>query len=249
MEVFAVSAGASRRRCRRHDAASASCRSTIEAVVLAIAVVMSAGCAGDEPAPDRLMDGSQALPSRVELEGVEGPAVLTQLRIVSPSEREGTRSMSCLAKDWDVPPQGASVERVGVTSESVTFEEGGRRAVFGCDNGEGTREGSRSWCGSAYGTLFGGRLRDPRLDLGGCRTADGRPIAFVWVQPGRGTSYLAVRQPGYAEIYRPARGLPVRIATTRGLSLDPLGATVEYSEHDTEGRLLRSRALEAVPAG
>ena len=37
-------------------------------------------------------------------------------------------------------PKGASVERMGVHSETVTFLDESGRAIFGCDNSEGPRE-------------------------------------------------------------------------------------------------------------
>ena len=92
-------------------------------------------------------------------------------------------------------------------------------------------------------------MLDPRLGIGGCRTDDDEPIAFVWVEPGPTTRYIAVRQPEFTEVYEPAGGLPVRIATTSGFRDDPLGVTIDVTEHDETGKLLRSRRVEAVPAG
>ncbi len=132
----------------------------------------------------------------VELEGVDGPAVVTAVRIVQPSARgRAERSASCLERGRGrrPRPKGSSVERIGVYSETVTFEESSGRAIFGCDNSPGPREENRRWCGGAYGQLYGGRLRDPRLDIGGCRTDEDEPIAFVWVELGENTRFLAVR--------------------------------------------------------
>ena len=102
---------------------------------------------------------------------------------------------------------------VTASSESVTSRDTSGRAVFGCDGGVGPREDGRRWCGAAYGMLAGGRLSDPRLDIL-CTTQDGRPIAFAWVEPAPGATYVAVREPGFVEVYRVVGGLPVRVATT-----------------------------------
>lgn len=65
----------------------------------------------------------------------------------------------------------------------------------------------------------------------------------------RDARYLVVRQAGYDEVYEAAGGLPVRIATTTGVSVEDARATFELSEHDVEGRLLSRYRLEAVVAG
>jgi hypothetical protein len=135
-----------------------------------------------------------------------------------------------------------------VYSESVTFRQEFRRGVFGCDNSPGAREEDRRWCSGAYGTLYSGHLRDPRLGLG-CSTIDGERMAFVWVEPSSETQYVSVVQPGFTEVYEVAGELPVRIATTSGLNADPLVATFHLFEHDATGHLLRRYELNAVPAG
>lgn len=212
-------------------------------------VVFSAGCLGSERAPDRLMDGSEAAALPVELEGIEDPAVLTKVRVVPPSARaRRSRSASCLdERSWSVRPQGPSVERVGVASESVTFEEESRRAVFGCSNSPGPREENRRWCGGAYGQLYGGRLRDPRLDIL-CGTTD-KPVGFVWVHPGPTARYVSVEQPGYVEVYEVASDLPVRVATVNGVEYERFRARFDLLEHDSHGELLREYELEAFVAG
>ena len=226
-------------------------RRAIRSRLSLLLVAAVTGCAGDNGAPTALMDGSEPAVVPIELQSVEGPVLLTKVRFVPASEwsRE-SRSATCLdrgrGKD---PPTTSSVERVGVQSETVTFEAESRDAVFGCDNSPGPREGDRRWCGGAYGQLYGGHLRDPRLDIGGCRTQADEPIAFVWVEPGSSTRYIAVRQPDFTEVYEPAGGLPVRIATTSGFTDDPLGVTIDMTEHDATGKLLRSRRVDAVPAG
>jgi hypothetical protein len=140
-----------------------------------------------------------------------------------------------------VVPRGGIAVRIGVDGESVTMRD--RAGVTACD-GTGA---PAAWCGSSFGRLYLGRLRDPRLDIGGCLHA-GAPIAFAWIDPGPGTRYVAVVQPGYAEVYEAAGGLPVRV-TTRDVRADSSGASFQFTEHDARGRLLRRAQVDAVPAG
>ena len=137
--------------------------------------------------------------------------------------------------------------RIGVSSETVTFRE--RSAVAGCDTSRNAARDRERWCGGSFGRLFGGHLRDPRLDIADCRTPNGDPIAFAWIEPRRGAEYVVVGQPGFAEVYPVVRGLPVRVATTSGIEYDPIGAAFEVSEHDGAGRVLRAYRLTASPAG
>jgi hypothetical protein len=218
--------------------------------MIALAIVVSAGCADDGATPDRLLDGSETEAPPVELQGVDEPAVLTKVNVVQPSAQDDKeRSASCLRDHETLRPRGASAERITVHSETVTFEESSGRAIFGCDDSPGTREGDRRWCGGAYGQLYAGELRDPRLNIGGCRTADEESIAFVWVQPDATARYIAVPQSGFTEVYESAGRLPIRVATTSGFIPDPLGVTIDMTEHDASGKLLRSRRVDAVPAG
>jgi hypothetical protein len=80
-------------------------------------------------------------------------------------------------------------------------------------------------------------------------TSAGRPVAFAWFEPGRGTAYLAVRQPGYVEAYRVTGGVPVRITTTSAISATDSSATFDLSEHDRRGALLRRSTFVARVAG
>jgi hypothetical protein len=137
---------------------------------------------------------------------------------------------------------------VSVHGESVTVRDVRRTSVLGCDNGAGARESGRRWCGAAYGRLHGGRLLDPRLDLL-CTDADGDPLAFAWVEPSAGTRFVVVRQDGYAEAYEATGGLPVRIVSATGIDLAASRATLDVSEHDRAGTLVRRYALDARVAG
>lgn len=219
----------------------------------AISIVIGAlgvACSGDDPMPSRLMDGTAARALPVELKGLAAPPVLTDVRIVQVGEIEpGSMSASCLQRDWGTDPVGLMVERTGVSGETVTFRDGAGDGLYGCDNSAGPREEDRRWCGGAVGRLYSGHLRDPRLDMGGC-TADNRElVGFVWIEPSRDCRYVVVEQPGYAEVYRVAGDLPVRVATTAGVEVEGSRATFDLSEHDAEGRLLRKYRLEAAVAG
>ena len=198
-----------------------------------------------------LVDGSRAVPSRVELEGVSRPTVSTKVSVrQARTLRAGSVAASCFRAHGLAAPRGrygAIVERVGVESSSVTFASAS--GLHGCDDGPGPREADRRWCGIAFGILRRGRLDDPRLDVAGCRTASGEPIGFVWITPITGARYVAVAQHGYAEVYEPAGGVPIRITNSAGVDVDGSRATFRISEHDARGRLLRRYELDAVPAG
>jgi hypothetical protein len=134
-----------------------------------------------------------------------------------------------------------------VHSESVTFQDASGRGIFGCDNSPGPRENNRRWCGSAYGQLYGKRLRDPRLDIL-CGTTD-EPVGFVWVHPSPGVRYVSVEQPGYVEVYEVAGDLPVRVATISGVEYEGSRATFDLFEHAADGSLVRRYRMEAAVAG
>jgi hypothetical protein len=161
----------------------------------------------------------------------------------------GSPEAACIRRQANgVHPVGVIVRRIGVWSESVTFRV--RSAVVGCDGTAPVAGGRRGrWCGGSYGRLLDRRLRDPRLDIAGCRTTGGDPAAFAWVEPGRGARYVVVAQPGYAEVYPVVRGLPVRVVTASGIQSDPIAASFDVSEHDARGRLLRAYELVARPSG
>lgn len=224
-------------------------RSRVVLTALVSSIAFSAGCAGGDSSPDRLMDGSKADKPPIRLEGVDGPSVLTRVWVVQPSARgQRTRSASCLDHGrGSERPNGPSVERVGVNSETVTFEEASSGAIFGCDNSPGPREENRRWCGSAYGRLYGGRLRDPRLDIL-CGTTE-EPVGFVWVHPAPEARYVSVEQPGYVEVYETAAQLPVRVATISGVEYERFRAKFDLREHDSRGKLIREYELEAFVAG
>jgi hypothetical protein len=218
-------------------------------LLLAATTALSSCDGNGEPAPKKLMDGSPVREVPVELEGVDRPTALTKVLLRTAPDEPGTASWTCLyGRSRGVDATGASIERVGVSSESVTVRESSGRGVFGCDNSLGPREENRPWCGSAHGVLYSGHLRDPRLSIG-CQTRDERPMGFVWVEPEPRAAYVVVEQPGYAEVFPVAGELPVRVATTTGVEIEGSRASFDVREHGGDGRLLRAYRLEAAVAG
>jgi hypothetical protein len=141
------------------------------------------------------------------------------------------------------------VERVGVDGESLTFPNRRGTGVYACDGGvDPVGERARPWCGAVFGELVDGRLLDPRLDVL-CRTRKGAPLAYAFVQPVAGAHWIGVAQDGYTELYEVLAGLPVRIASTRDVSLDAARARFRVSQYDLVGRLLERGDLEAAVAG
>jgi hypothetical protein len=219
-------------------------------VALTAAAVGLAGCLRDDGSTTGvLLDGTPVREVPVALEGVEETTVLTRTTVSDVASLEpGSAARACIDLFGDAQVEGSAVLRVGLESESVTFREAAGRALLGCANGSGPREANRRWCGSAYGLLSSRRLRDPRLDIG-CTTTEGRPVGFAWIEVSERTSYVAVDEGAYVEVYDVAANLPVRVATVAGVEPEGSRATFELSEHDAEGRLLRKDRLEAVVAG
>lgn len=219
------------------------------AMVITASMLVTACDRSDDGAPTTLMDGSSADELFVDFEGVDGHAVLTSVRIADAIDVAGApRVATCLRHDWSKRPLGAIVVRVGVSGESVTFRDQSRRGLYGCDNSEGPREEDRSWCGGAFGRLYAGDLRDPRLDMGACMTREGTPLGFAWIEPGPNVEYVVVEQSGYAEVYAVAGGLPVRV-TTSAVDTEHSSATFEVSEHTSDGTRIHDYRLEASVAG
>ena len=217
------------------------------ATCAAVCVLVSlAGCARDDAAPTRLVDGSRASPPSVALDAptpqISTKATAARISTASPSGLVGR----CVATAAEPARHGRAIVRVAATGLSVTYRSGS--ALRACDGDAGSVT-SRRWCGRAYGRLAQGRLLDPRLDLAACRTPEGAPVAFAWFEPGPRSSYVAVRQPGYAEIYPVVRGLPVRISITTGIDEATSTVRLKVSEHDSAGRMLRSSTFHARVSG
>jgi hypothetical protein len=203
-----------------------------------------AGC-DDGSRPERLLYGQPAS----EFKPVDG-SVVTQTRVLR-AGLLGRRIMQCLsAADRRVLSADAVViERVGVFSESLTFLDRAGRHVYACDGGvDPARERREPWCGLSVGRLFDGKLLDPRLDIL-CRDASGEPLAYAWVVPVAGAHWIGVDQGSYTELYEVAGGLPVRIATTRGVDRSNSRATFEVTQYGLIGRELIRGQLEAAVAG
>ena len=133
--------------------------------------------------------------------------------------------------------------------ESLTFANRTGTGVYACDGGiDSAGERRPPWCGQVFGALADGRLLDPRLDVI-CRDREGAPLAYAFVEPVAGAHWIGVDQGRYTEIYEALAGLPVRVATTRRVSLAHARATFEVTQYDIRGRELVKGDLEASVAG
>jgi hypothetical protein len=153
----------------------------------------------------------------------------------------GSRFTSCRPARAGIGNDSMVVERIGVFGESLTF--------YGCDGGvDAAGERKPPWCGSPAGLLFHGKLLDPRLDVL-CRDRKGRPLAYAWVEPATGVRWIGVDQGGYIEIYEVLAGLPVRVASARGVQPGRARATFDVTQYDSHGKELVKGRLEARVAG
>jgi len=148
-----------------------------------------------------------------------------------------------------VASDAPAVERVGVDGRSITFANRDGTRVYACDGGiDSAGERSPPWCGAAVGRREQGRLLDPRLDVV-CVDRQGRPLAYAFVDAVKNAHWIGVRQDGYVELYEVLAGLPVRVATSRGIDLGGARAAFEIAEYDAAGRELLRETLEAAVAG
>ncbi len=222
-------------------------RGIVPRLLVLQSIVLAVACSGDEAPPTRLVDGSPARAAAKDLEGVSMPTIATRVDVVSPTRaQKGSVQAKCLASSGDAPGR-VVVTRVGVSGRSITYGSESGRALHACD-GTSTSQPPGRWCGAAAGRLEAGSLTDPRLDLA-CTTAAGDPVAFVWVEPGPDSVFVAVRQRGFTEVYETTSDLPVRVTTTAGIALEESSAWLEVSEHDRQGALLREYTLDARVAG
>jgi hypothetical protein len=224
-------------------------REAAVATVMALGLLAgAAGCSQDGGgAPTHLLDGSPAAPPPVVLDAPM-PQIGTKADAVATSRvAKGSLAARCVASAPADTSHGPAVERIGATGVSVTFRTAS--ALLGCDGDTDPGVGDSRWCGRALGRLEHGRLRDPRLDAAGCATPAGDTVAFAWFEPGPDTSYVAVGQPGYVEVYPVVAGLPVRISTTSKIDLQESRVRFDVSEHDAHGVLLGSSTLDARVAG
>lgn len=218
---------------------------------LALALTSATSACGDgDPAPRALVDGSPAPAPALELEDVGSPAYLTAVRVVENRELKPAEvANACVVGEWGDRPGGPSVHRVGTQGESVTFLAASGHAAYSCDGTGRSRGDARRWCGHAFGRLTHGSLRDPRLELGGCSTDAGQPVAFAWIEPAPRSRYVVIHERGFAEVYPTAADLPVRVSTTAGVDIDRSRAVFAVSEHGADGRALRAYELTAYVSG
>jgi hypothetical protein len=210
---------------------------------LLLAVVVLAGCDSGGARPERLLYGEAAQ----ELEAVSG-SVIAIGRVLDGTIL-GRRFTSCRPAGAEVRNDAVVVERIGVFGESLTFADSGRRTVYACDGGtDPAGERRLPWCGSSAGRLLGGKLLDPRLDIL-CRDRKGRALAYAWVEPAAGVRWIGVDQGAYTEIYEVLAGLPVRIASTRGIETARARATFDVAQYDKHGKEVIQGKLEAQVAG
>jgi hypothetical protein len=138
------------------------------------------------------------------------------------------------------------VDRRSGRRRSLTFRGADGNFLAGCDS-IGVRIEGRRWCAAAIGTLFRGRLRDPRLTL--CLPRSGKPVGFIWVTPTRRARWIGIRQGRRSELYRVAAGLPVRVSSDRNVRIAGSSATFDVSEYDVRGRLVGRRTIVARVSG
>jgi hypothetical protein len=212
-------------------------------VVLAVAAVILGGCDGGSDRPQRLLYGDRTQ----EFRPVAGSVIA--LGRVLDGTTLGRRFTSCRPAGVGIANDSVVVERIGAVGESLTFADSGHRTLYGCDGGvDAGGERKPPWCGSPAGLLFHGKLLDPRLDVL-CRDRGGRPLAYAWVEPAPAVRWIGVDQGGYTEIYEVLAGLPVRIASARGVQPGRARATFDVTQYDSHGKELVKGKLEAQVAG
>lgn len=212
----------------------------VTASATAVLALALAGC-DENGRPSRLRYGETA----AEFKPVPGSVV--SIGRVLRGTTLGRRFRSC--RPPSAPEDVVVVERIGVFGESLTFADRRKSMLFACDGGiDAAGERAPPWCSESAGRLFEGHLLDPRLDLG-CRDRDGRPLAYVWVEPVAGAHWIGVDQGLYSEVYEALAGLPVRIATARHIDLVRSHAIFDVTQYDTAGRELIHSKVEAGVAG
>jgi hypothetical protein len=214
-------------------------------IFIGLLIFVAAACGSGGGRPKRLLSGALA-PEFVPVRG----SVLTRGRVVRRATL-GNRLDECLSAGdaASIPSDAPVVERLGVRGESLTFAGDDGAGVYACDGGvDPAGERRPPWCGLVIGEREAGRLLDARLDVT-CRDREGHPLAYAFVEPIAGAHWIGVQQHGYVEVYEVLAGLPVRIATTRGIDLPRSRATVDTTQYDLAGRQLARSDLEAAVAG
>lgn len=216
----------------------------VKLAALVLVVSVAAACDGGGR-PKHLLDGG----SVAQFRPVPG-SVVTRGRVLRRSMLD-RRLDACLGRGNSdtIAPDAVVVERVGVDGESLTFATRDRTGVYACDGGvDPAGERHLPWCGMVFGERSDGRLLDPRLDVG-CRDRRGRPIGYAFAEPVRAARWIGVVQRRYIELYEVLAGLPVRIASRRGVEPAEARATFDVRQYDAHGRELIRAELEAKVAG
>jgi hypothetical protein len=138
------------------------------------------------------------------------------------------------------------VDRRSGKRRTLSFRSADGKFLDSCET-IGVRIEGRRWCAPSTGTLYGGRLRDPRLTL--CQPRGGRPVAFIWVTPLRRARWIGILQGRRTELYRVAAGLPVRVASNRNVHLSGSSATFLVRQYGARGKLIARRTIVAHVAG
>jgi hypothetical protein len=211
--------------------------------VLSAAALLAAGCgdAGGSRTP-RLLDGRPA----ARFGPVEG-SVIASGRVLQLDDRAD----DCLSANdrASVAADAPAVERIGVEGESLTFASRDRSVVYACDGGsDPAGERAPPWCHAVLGEFDNGHVLDPRLDVI-CRGRTWKPLAYAFVDPVVRARWIGVQQDGYVELYEVLGGLPVRVASTRGVEPQNASATFEITQYDAAGRELVRGEMEAAVAG
>ena len=208
-----------------------------------LAVVLLVGCDRGGDRPQRLLYGERAQ----EFRPVAGSVIA--LGRVLDGTTLGSRFTSCRPARAGIGNDSMVVERIGVFGESLTFADAAHKTLYGCDGGaDAAGERKPPWCGNPAGLLFHGKLLDPRLDVL-CRDRKSRPLAYAWVEPAAGVRWIGVDQGGYTEIYEVLAGLPVRVASARGVQPGRARASFDVTQYDSHGKELVKGRLEARVAG
>jgi hypothetical protein len=208
---------------------------------LALLVLLATACSGGGGRPERLLDGRPAS----HFSPVPN-SVITAARVLEHADVDDCLS----AADRGAVASDAPVaERVGVDGRSITFANRDGTRVYACDGGiDPTGERAPPWCGAAVGRRERGRLLDPRLDVV-CVDRRRRPLAYAFVDAVENARWVGVRQDDHVELYEVLAGLPVRVATSRGIDLAGARAAFEIAQYDVAGGELVRETLEAAVAG
>jgi hypothetical protein len=207
----------------------------------ALLILLAAACSGARGRQEHLVDGRPAAYFSPVPSGI-----VTAARVLRHADVDDCLSQvdrEAVASDAPV------VERVGVEGRSLTFANRHGTMVYACDGGiDPTGERALPWCGAAVGRREQGQLLDPRLDVV-CVDRRRQPLAYAFVDPVKNAHWVGVQQDGYVELYELLAGLPVRVATSRGIDLESARAAFEIRQYDSAGRELVRETLEATVAG